>query len=358
MKDAQKKIEALLQRVVSEGKERGVQVAAYLNGELVVDAWAGIADAATGLPVTGDTLFPVFSTTKGIAATLIHLLVERGQLTYETRIAEVWSEFGVNGKENITVRQALNHTSAIPYMPEGIGQAELCDWPTMCTAIAQLKPAWEPGTKHEYHAVTYSWIVGEVACRVAGRPFPQLVQEEICRPLGIENMFVGIPDAVEPRVAILEEIFEEPQKPLPIGEPQSVSQFMWPLHEWMNRPDSRRACVPASNGIMDARSLAKHYAALLPGGVDGVELLPPERIRLATQFQKGIPHAGGYQFVGDPELLGTVKLPAFGHGGYGGSNAFADPKHRLAVGLTKNLFSKQGATELILAELKSALGIS
>jgi len=185
-----------------------------------------------------------------------------------------------------------------------------------------------------------------------------MMQEEICRPLGIKNMFVGIPDEVEPRVAILEEIFEEPPKPLPVGEPQSVSQFMWPLHEWMNRPDSRRACIPASNGIMDARSIARHYAALLPGGVDGVELLPPERIRLATRFQKPNPHSGGYQFSGDPELLGTVELPAFGHGGYGGSIGFADPKLGLAVGLTKNLYSKQAAHGLIVSELKSALGIA
>ena len=169
-------------------------------------------------------------------------------------------------------------------------------------------------------------------------------------------MFVGIPDEVEPRVAVLEEIFEEPLTQPNPGEPQSISPFMWPLHEWMNRPEARRACIPASTGIMDARSIARHYAALLPGGVDGVELLPPERIRLATQFEKGIPHAGGYLFAGDPELLGTVELPAFGHGGYGGSNAFADPKHRFAVGLTKNRYAKQGAQALIIAELKSALG--
>ena len=354
MNNPQKKTEALLNRLVEEGKEQGVQVAAYLNGELVVDAWAGIADAATGCPVQGDTLFPVFSTTKGIAATIIHLLVERGQLNYETRIADVWPEFAANGKGEITVNQALCHTSAIPYMPHGLELSQIHDWDTICAAVAQLKPAWEPGTRPEYHAVTFGWIVGEVARRVDGRPFAQQVQEEICRPLGIKNLFMGIPDEVESRVAILDEIFDEPQKPPNPTEPQAVSPHMWPLHTWMNRPDARRACLPASNGIMDARSIARHYAALLPGGVDGVALLPPERVRLATQFQ-GTEYpmrVGGYHFFGPfRETLGT-----FGHCGYGGSMGFADPKHRLAVGFTKNLYSKEGAQDLIIGELRNCLG--
>lgn len=356
MQDPGTRIQALLNRLVEEGRERGVQVTAYVNGQLAVDAWAGIADATTGCPVQGDTLFPVFSTTKGIAATLIHRLVEAGKLTYQTRIADVWPEFGAQGKGEITLDQALCHTCAIPYMPPGIELAELHDWSAMCEAIAQLKPAWTPGTRAEYHAVNYGWIVGEVAHRVDGRPFAQQVQEEICRPLGIKDLFVGIPDEVEPRVAVLEEIFDGPQNPPNPEEPQTVSPCMQPLHAWMNRPDARRACLPASNGIMNARSLALHYAALLPGGVDGVELLPPERVRRAIQFQGDVypMRVGGYHFYGDYQ---EGRLPVFGHNGYGGSLGFADLQCGLAVGITKNLYSKEGAAGEIVAELRDALGM-
>src|SRR5277367_6793218 len=141
----QETIQTLLNTAVAEGKERGAQVAAYVDGKLMVDAWAGVADVRTGAPVDADTLFPVFSTTKGIEATVMHILAERGQIEYDKPVAHYWPEFAANGKEGITVRHALAHTSGIPYMPEGIDHAQLCDWETMCGLIAQLKPVSSPG---------------------------------------------------------------------------------------------------------------------------------------------------------------------------------------------------------------------
>lgn len=362
--EAQRIMDELLRCLVAEGRERGIQVAVYLNGQLVIDAWAGFADPATGREVDGDTLFPVFSTTKGIAATLVHRLVEQGRLGYETRIGDIWPEFRVNGKEGITVEDALWHTAALPYMPEDIGIADLHDWCRMCHAIARMKPAWPPATRAEYHAVTFGWIIGEILRRVDGRPFGQQVQEVICRPLGLTGMFVGIPEAVESRIALLEEIFDKPDVPaVPSVGPQAIPSWMMPLHHWMNTAQARRACLPASNGIMTARAIAKHYAALLPGGVEGTELLPPQRVRLATQWQKPSQpwepdryptRVGGYALCREVRLLD----PAFGHGGYGGSIGFADPKHRLAVGLTKNLFSKAGAETMIIDELYRVLQLN
>ncbi|MEI8341921.1 MAG: serine hydrolase domain-containing protein [Verrucomicrobiota bacterium] len=356
----QQPIQTLLNRLVSEGKERGLQVAAYVDGVLVVNAWAGVADFHTGLPVDESTLFPVFSTTKGMVATVIHLLAERGLLSYDTPVSKIWPKFGVNGKEQITVRQVLNHSSGIPQMPAGIGFEELCDWDLMCAKIAGQAPIWPPGTRMEYHAMTYGWILGEVARRTDGRTFARLLEDEICRPLGIQTMFAGIPDAVESRVAVLEE-YELGTPPPDDGKPQSVPASLGPLHAWMNRPDVRRACVPASNGIMNALAIARHYAALLPGGVDGVELLPPARVRLATEMQKPDHPQGddypknwglGYAIGGNDSLYGDVS--AFGHAGYGGSNGFADPQSGLAVGITKNLYHKEDTAGMILKELRRA----
>lgn len=353
----QKQIESILNRLVSDGKERGLQVAAYIHGKLAVNACAGIADAATGRLVDEETLFPVFSTGKGMTATLIHQIVERGLVSYETPIAEVWPEFGAHGKERITLRQALNHSSGVPQMPGGIGHAELCDWDTMCRKIADLEPLWPPGTRMEYHAMTYGWIVGEVARRVDGRPFSQLLEEEICRPLGVKTMFFGIPDTAESKVATLEEPGAAP--PADDGKPQSIPPLVWPLGDWMNRPDARRACIPASNGIMNALAIARHYAALLPGGVDGVELLPPERVRLATEMQKPAHPENedypkdwglGYHIGGSGSTYGNAS--AFGHGGYGGSDGFADPEAGLAVGWTRNLFANEGSWRPILDVLR------
>ena len=350
----QTRVQAILDRAVSEGKERGVQFAAYLNGKPAVDAWSGIANAADGSKVDGSTLFPVFSTTKGIAATVVHLLVERGLVSYDTPIADVWPEFGVHGKHLITLRQALNHSAGVPQMPRGIGFAEMCDWDTISTAIARLTPLWEPGTRIEYHAMTYGWIVGEVARRVDGRPFAQLLEEELKRPLGDEDLYVGISDAVEERVAIL----EHPGCPIPDPDttiPESVPSWMGPLYGIMNRPDVRRACIPASGGIASARSIARHYAALLPGGIDGVSLLPLERIRVATQPQAPEKPGGDYEknralgyLLGPEESFFGSRTIGFGHGGFGGSLAFAYPEARLTIGFTRNLFANPDANTLAL----------
>jgi CubicO group peptidase (beta-lactamase class C family) len=360
IKDVQNKIQKMLDKAVNEGWERGIQLAAYFEGKLVVDAWAGQADPEKNKVVQADTLFPVFSVTKGIAATVIHILAEQGKLNYDERISTYWPEFGANGKENITVRQALNHTAGLPNMP-ACKAADLGDWDRMCGKIAKLKPVWEPGTKFEYHAVTFGWLVGEVACRADGRSFSRIMEEEICRPLKIRDMYVGIPEKIESRVAVLADAGFNSDMPKP-GEPAPVSAALWPLHEWMNKSAGRRACIPASNGIMSARAIARHYAALVPGGVDGIELLSPKRIKIATErqrlkdntlFNRGL----GYMLGGERGSILGPRSTAFGHGGYGSSTGFADSKYKFALGLTKNLFSKNAVHGQIVSEIRKILSI-
>ncbi len=361
MKDIQSSIQSLLNQLVADGKERGVQAAAYLDGKLVVNASAGIADVRTQKPVTNETLFPVFSTTKGIAATLLHLLVERGQITYDTRIADCWPEFAAHGKGEITLRHALSHTSGVPHMPTGIGHKELCDWETMAAAIADLKPLTAPGEEFAYHAITYSWTIGEVIRRVDGRSFQKILEDEICKPLSLSNLYVGIPAEVE--VAFLEsEPAESAPEPMPHNAaPQAIPPLVQPLHEWMNRSDAQHACLPASSGISNAHDIARHYAALLPGGVEGVELLPPERIRLATEIH--LPKNKPAQDANKNRALGYIveTLPTmtrFGHGGYGGSIGFASLKHRLAFGFTRNRFTQENSLQSVVDEVQKIAGLS
>lgn len=291
---------------------------------------------------------------------MIHLLAERGLLNYDMRISDIWPEFAAKGKQAVTVRHVLQHTAGIPHMPDGIGLADVVDWHMMCRAVAELTPQWPPGEHMAYHAITYGWLLGELAQRVDGRSFAEILQQELCDPLGIKDMYVGMPDEAGPRVAILDEPDFEPP-PSEESGPQAIPAWICPLHQWMNTPEARRACVPASNGIMTAKSLARHYAALLPGGIDGVQLLSDARIQTATvplRLSDGRPLAQGlgYKLGEEGSLLGT-SAAAFGHGGYGGSVGFADRERHLAVGLTKNLFSRNGAGASILRELKQKLDV-
>ena len=354
----QEPVQAFLDQLVAEGSERGVQAAVYHNGELVADAYAGVTDPQGTRKVDSETLFPVFSTTKGIAATLAHLMVERDKVAYETPLAAVWPEFSAHGKEGITLRHVLNHTAGMQNMPLNLTHEQLCDWDTMCDLLAAATPVSAPGARFAYHGMTYSWLVGEVIHRVDGRSFQQVLHDEIAAPLGIaDEMFVGIPERVEPRVAFLETT-EEKNTVLPHAATDlAVPLLVQPLHAWMNRPDARRACIPASNGIMTARSVAKHYAALLPRGVDGVELLPPSRIRHALEENVPTEHPAG-------EPLPTHRLgyaqghpfpTSFGHGGFGDSMGMADPSLNLAIGFARNRFVTEGVALKLSAVVRQAL---
>jgi CubicO group peptidase (beta-lactamase class C family) len=384
MSDRQVRVQALLDELVNSGAERGLQVAIYHNEELVVDAWSGVADPATGRLVDGDTLFTVFSTTKGIVATLIHMLAARGALDYDSPIARYWPEFGAQGKEGITVRHALTHTAGIPQLPEGVGPAELCDWAGMCRRVADLNPLWLPGTFTGYHALTVGWILGGLAERASGRPLARLLHDEICGPLGISSLYLGVDPAAEGRVA---ELVSAPPRDADPTEPPLFSSFaalslqelneraipasLQPLEVVFNRPELRRAVIPAGGGIMNARAIARHYAALACGTLDGVQLLAPEAIRRISTLQTadddtvlGAPIRKGLgYFLSGPHMPITGMPTAFGHPGHGGSLGFADPDHRLAFGFTKNYIiggpgRPSDAAYLVLREVRAALGLA
>src|SRR5678815_3277268 len=145
MSDAQQRVQKAIDQLVASGVETGIQVAVYQRGELVVDAVAGVADPATGRTVTADTPFFSASTGKGMTSTVAHVLVERGAFSYDTRIVELWPEFGAHGKQGATVRHALSHTVGIPGVPADTTPKDLCDWQKMCAVIADAEPWWQPG---------------------------------------------------------------------------------------------------------------------------------------------------------------------------------------------------------------------
>jgi CubicO group peptidase (beta-lactamase class C family) len=221
-----------------------------------------------------------------------------------------------------------------------------------------------------YHATTWGFLVGELIHRADGRPFRQVVTEEICRPLDISTLYFGIPESAESSVAILESGASEGAA-APMASDSLLPRVMGPVPRtpavW-NRPDIRRACIPAAGGIMNARAIARHYAALI-GMVDGVRLLSPERLRSATTLQMegndvvlGRPatRALGYTLGGPLTGMGNRRT-AFGHAGTGGMIGFADPAFRFAFALTKNRLTSsppgEGSAVTVARTVRSALGI-
>jgi CubicO group peptidase (beta-lactamase class C family) len=322
--------------------EVGAAVAVMVDGEIVVDLWAGHADAARTRPWERDTIVNVYSTTKGMTTICALRLVDQGLLDLDAPVAKYWPEFAQAGKEKLPVRYLLSHRAGLPAVKEILPKGSLFQWDTMTAALARQEPWWEPGTKHGYHALTFGWLVGEVVRRISGRSLGAYFREEIAELLSLD-FHIGLAAEHDARTA---EII--PGAPTPdemkrfaelMSDPQSMAaksifnppDMMQPGHA--NTRQWRVAEIPAANGHSNARALARAYGALARGGeLDGVRVLSQEAIDRAIVEQSDGPDA----VLGQPYRFGLgfmLTIPehpfgpnprAFGHTGSGGSLGFAD----------------------------------
>ncbi len=345
MNEANARVQAVLETLVSETDEVALQVAACLDGELVIDAWAGLADPASRTPVTGDTLFVLSTTCKGVLSTCMHLFVEQYQLDYDMPIVKVWPEFGQHGKQDATLRMALAHQTGVPQTPDGYTPEWLPDWDRMCAGIAASRPMFPIGQRTAYHSLTFGYVNGEILRRVDGRNVAQFMQEEINQPLGIDGAYFGVPDSELRRCG---KLVDGPPPPPEynarmVGQAAPEANFA----EVFNRREVMQASIPAAGASFNARGLARHYAMLANGGeLDGVRILPQSRICQAIElqtleldeiYQIRVRRGLGYRLGRD---CGPLAAPAaLGHVGGGGSFGYADPSRRLAIGFGKSYYA-------------------
>ncbi|WP_433341513.1 serine hydrolase domain-containing protein [Micromonospora sp. CA-111912] len=325
--------------LVSSGREAGIQVAAYLHGEPIVEEQAGVADTTTGRPMTADTAVYGVSTGKGLTATVVHVLAEQGRLDYDLRVADVWPEFARHGKDRITLRHALTHTAGLPALPPDTTLDDFADWDRMCAIVADSAPLWAPGERLAYHAWTFGWIVGEVVRRVTGRRIGEVLAADVAAPLGVSGeLLLGVPRAEQGRMARMEdgnlsamlEAFAGQLPHLDRVAPPGVR----PDTGLAARPEVLAVDVPAV-GTLTARAAARMYAALI-GEVNGVRLISPQRLRAVATVA-----ARGPEWVFGQEAAWGLGYAvdddgSFGAAGSGGSLAFAYPDLGLTVAATRN----------------------
>lgn len=367
---AQRRVGEILAELTGSGEETGVQVAAWYEGELVVDAWAGTADVAEGRPMEPGTLVPAWSTGKGVAAALVAVLVDQGVLEYDAPVARYWPRFGAAGKERLTLGHVLGHTAGLARLPADLTPEQLLDLPAMAEWIAGQRPQWEPGSAVGYHAWTYGLLLAEILHRATGRTCDRLLREEVAGPLGIgDELLFHVPQDLEPRMATCYEGgWAARLARMPAGAPffDCVPHGVLPVAELGNRDDFRRTALPA-NGIMTARGAARLYAALACGGeLEGVRLLAPATLKkAATGWVSGVDRVmgtagtrGGGFVIGDSGADPVRPPGGYGHSGSGGSTAFADPAHRFSFALVKNRMTVAGLDARLASEIRSALGIA
>ncbi|MFF7164305.1 serine hydrolase domain-containing protein [Streptomyces sp. NPDC008086] len=350
--------EAFVRNFTSLG-ERGAAVAVYRDGRKVVDLWAGTKDVDGTRPWEHGTAQVVRSATKGVAAAVPLLLHQRGELDLDAPVAAYWPEFKAHGKERLLVRHVLNHRAGLPVLDHPLTPEEALDPHRGPEAVAAQAPAWEPGTDHGYHALTYGWLLDELVRRVTGRWAGEWLAAEVTGPLGLD-LWLGLPESEAARVGRTGRV----DGPEPAGglrsrpkrsvteaydDPDSLTRRAFaaitPFPD-QNDPAYLAAALPATNGIATADGLARFYAALI-GEVDRVRLFDPATVEAARAEESSGPDRVlvvntrfglGYMLHGPASpLLGPGS---FGHPGRGGALGFADPESGIAFAYVTNGFRK------------------
>lgn len=345
----------------TDHQEVGAGFCVYRDGQPVVDLWGGLADPATGRAWQRDTLANVASVTKTMAATATLMLVDRGRLDLDERVATYWPEFAAEGKGDVTLRMLLSHRAGVPSLAHHpLTYEDLLAGTPVFDAIAAARPEWEPGTKHGYHGLTIGHALSAIIQRVTGETVGPFFAKEIAAPLGMD-CFIGLPDADVPRLATMVVPDDPEMVALGMNVPELRSLYMaladpstltyralygsmafgW---ETANDPRYVQVEAPSTDGIASAAGLAKLYAALV-GEVDGILLVGPDVLAQASRLHSSgtdeILHIHtdiglGFMRRGGPLFPSTAGPAAFGHGGATGSFALADPDHTLALGYVPN----------------------
>lgn len=344
----------------AERNELGGACCIYLHGEKVVDLWGGVRNAATGEPWEADTMVLVHSATKGFAAMTLALAHSRGLLDYDERMCTYWPEFAQQGKDRITVRQLLAHQAGLFAFGEPVDRNVVADLDRLALVLARQAPAWEPGSRQAYHAISLGFYEGELIRRVdpRHRSLGQFFQDEIATPLGLE-FYIRLPESIpNSRLAVLE----------PVNPFRAMLRLPFPLLRAALNPRSaihralmvnpgdrlpydkariyaRNLEVPSGGGVGTARAMARAYSVF---ATDGRELgLRADTLQALAA--PAIPSAHGFYdegVRGDMEYsLGFMKncanwrfghAGAFGAPGAGGALAFADPQTGMAYAYVTN----------------------
>ena len=347
----------------AERGEVGAAVAVWVEGDLVVNLWGGYMDspgpdARRRRRWREDTLASVFSGTKGLTSTCVHLLADRGEIDLDAPVAAYWPEFAAAGKDGITVASVLGHRSGVIAPRRPMHWSQTPDWEAVCAALAAAEPWWEPGTAQGYHMVSFGFILGEVVRRVTGRTLGHYLRTELAEPMGID-VHIGLPDAEHHRCAEMvnkpraRDVLAgsgAPRDPRSLDEHalagMSASVGFVPDDELsaVDVASWRRCEFPGTNGHVSALGLASFYNGLAQG-----KILSPEHLAKVRVSQGGFDsdvvlgprvadHGWGLGYMLNQRCVAGPNPASFGHGGSGGSYGFVDLEHRIGYAYVMNLF--------------------
>ena len=341
------KVREVLAESVAKGDDIGASVAVTIEGETVIDLWAGHKDEERLVPWDENTIVNVYSSTKTMSFICALILADRGQLDFDANVADYWPEFASNGKAEVKVWHIMNHAAGLSGLEEPLGQEDLYDWEKITAALANQAPWWEPGTKTGYHAITQGYLIGEVVRRITGKTLGQFFQDEIAQPLDAD-FYIGVPESEFSRIGDLfppsEDTALDGQ-----GEKDSIAArtFRYPSVTALQSrtPAWRKAEIPAANGHGNARSIARIHSILAcKGEAQGLRLFSTETAESVmqerisgTDMVLGTPVRFGLGFgINAHEKILSPNQNVCYWGGWGGSLALIDQDVKMSYAYVMN----------------------
>lgn len=327
-----------------EHDEIGAGFAVRIHGERVIDIHGGWADRKKTQAWTAQTLIPVYSTGKAIAALVMAKLVDRGLLTYDAPVADFWPEFAGGGKSAVTIAQALSHQAGLSGLSEPGDAGDWFDTPLIEDKLARQRPLWPLGEGTGYHPITFGFIADALARRCDGRSIGAILREDICGPKGID-FHVGLPESEHVRTAE----HAMPRQMPKLGELNPIKELAF-LKPWSSpgrrgAAEWRLAEFPAANGHATAGALARLMTIYaMNGALDGKRFLSEDTLdALMTERIAGpdkvlpfdLSWAAGVMRNSRDQLYGP-QVETIGHSGWGGSMALADPVAGISMAYVMN----------------------
>ena len=323
-------------------EELGAGFAAIRDGEVIVNLWGGWANREHTRAWAEDAIVPVFSTTKGVAALVMALLVDRGLLDYEAPTAALWPAFGAHGKDKISIALTLAHQAGVPGFIDPIDPDLWLDPAACAEAIAALKPMWPPGSASGYHPLTWGYIAGQLALRASDRSLGAILRDDICGPLGIDFQ-IGTPESDHARVAEM----RKPSRGGDFGEitpPRKAAFFTKWAAPTRGSTQWREIEIPSTNGHGTALGVARLYEAYATGGlINGARVLSQETFEALTKRRwigedLVLPFRIDWRtgVIGNSNRFYGPNAEALGHSGMGGSMGFGDPAAGVSAGYVMN----------------------
>jgi CubicO group peptidase (beta-lactamase class C family) len=345
---------AAAERLFRRGMTPALTLCVRRCGEVVLERSLGWARGGGPLEprgaervlVTPDTPFCIFSSSKAVTATVVHVLAERDVLHLNDRITDYLPEFKGGGRDPITIGQVLSHRAGIPQLPRDMMDLERLEDPErILEAIPRLRSVHRPGAAVAYHTVSGGFVIGEVVRRATGKDIRTVLAETILDPLGFRWMNYGVRPEDVPLVGLSYPTGPRALPPVSGLLARALGMPIDELTQLSNDPRLLTGIVPAGNVVATASEMSRFMDLLRAGGtLDGVQVMRPHTIRRAIvetsyhEFDRtlGFPLRYSHGFMLGARTLslyGPDTDEAFGHLGFTNISMWADPRRELAVGL-------------------------